>query len=112
MAERTFTYQEALQSFPEVQRLTERAVERIRGLHREDAELAEEERREGQLESATREVIQEWAEAVTALGCQVKGLWLVDWDSGDGYFCWRYPERALAHFHGYEEGFAGRMPVV
>ena len=37
---------------------------------------------------------------------------LVDWDAGDGYFCWRYPEPALAHFHGYEEGFAGRVPIA
>ncbi len=46
-----------------------------------------------------------------SLGAEVKGLWLVDWDSGDGYFCWRFPEAALAFFHTYEEGFAGRLPV-
>ena len=53
-----------------------------------------------------------WAEELGSLGLEVKGAWLVDWDSGDGYFCWRYPEPALAHFHGYEDGFAGRVPVA
>ena len=43
--------------------------------------------------------------------CVVKGLWLVDWDCGDGYYCWRYPEASIAHFHGYDDGFNGRMPI-
>jgi hypothetical protein len=38
-------------------------------------------------------------------------VWLVDWDSGAGYYCWRYPEESLGHFHGYQEGFAGRVPI-
>jgi hypothetical protein len=52
-----------------------------------------------------------WAQQVQSLGAEVKGLWLVDWDSGDGYFCWRFPEETLAFFHTYEEGFAGRLPI-
>ena len=36
---------------------------------------------------------------------------LVDWDSGDGYYCWRFPEAAIAFFHTYDEGFAGRIPI-
>ncbi len=26
-----------------------------------------------------------WVAEITSLGCLVKGLWLVDWDSGDGF---------------------------
>ena len=46
-----------------------------------------------------------------ALGLDVKGLWLVDFDNGSGYYCWRWPETELAYFHGYEEGFAGRVRI-
>ena len=46
-----------------------------------------------------------------SLGLEIKGLWLVDFDSGAGYYCWKYPEPAIDHFHGYEEGFAGRLPL-
>ena len=34
-------------------------------------------------------------------------MFLVDFDNGEGYYCWKWPEREVDHFHGYEEGFAG-----
>jgi hypothetical protein len=46
-----------------------------------------------------------------AFGADVKGLWLVDFDNGSGYYCWRWPEPELAHFHGYDEGFSGRVRI-
>jgi hypothetical protein len=45
------------------------------------------------------------------MGCEVKGLWLVDFDNGEGYYCWQYPESNLEYFHGYTEGFAGRSKL-
>ena len=36
----------------------------------------------------------------------------LDFDKGDGYYCWKYPEPALNHFHGYEEGFGGRLSLM
>jgi len=65
---------------------------------------------EGEPEEYQR-TIMEWAESVVALGVEVKGIWLVDFDSGGGYYCWRYPEPALEYFHGYEEGFSGRVKL-
>ena len=28
-----------------------------------------------------------------------------------GYYCWRWPETRLDYFHGYDEGFAGRVRI-
>ena len=58
-----------------------------------------------------RELVAKWARELTDLGLEIKGLWLVDFDSGAGYYCWKYPEKDLGHFHSYEEGFAGRVPL-
>ncbi|HEX7581257.1 MAG TPA: DUF2203 family protein, partial [Thermoanaerobaculia bacterium] len=33
----------------------------------------------------------------------------VDFDCGAGYYCWSWPEESLDFFHGYKEGFAGRV---
>ena len=62
-------------------------------------------------EAAYQEIVQSWVDEVTSLGCEVKRLWLVDWDNGGGYYCWRYPEESLGFFHTYEDGFQGRIPI-
>jgi hypothetical protein len=93
---RIFTYEEAAAMLPDVQRITSDAVERAR-------ELGDEETEE------TEALLEEWALAIMALGIEVKGLWLIDFDSGSGYYCWKYPETSLQFFHGYEEGFGGRV---
>ena len=36
---------------------------------------------------------------------------VVDFDNGEGYYCWRYPEETIGHYHGYDDGFAGRMKI-
>jgi len=109
--ERIFTYEEALDTFAEVRDLTARAIHQIRALYNSIQSREEMERRHNELEAATSQVIEAWTEEVTAMGCLVKGLWLVDWDCGDGFYCWRYPEASIAHFHDYDDGFTGRIPI-
>ena len=96
---KTFTYEEASALLPEVQRITQQAVDEV------------EELPEGESADAQR-VLMHWAESIIALGVEVKGLWLVDFDCGVGYYCWHWPEPSLQFFHGYEEGFGGRVPMV
>jgi hypothetical protein len=99
VAKLIWTYEQAAAMLPEVQRITADAVKRIDELSEEEAVESE-------------RVVTEWAESILRLGIEVKGLWLIDFDSGSGYYCWRYPEPALEHFHGYEEGFGGRVKLV
>ena len=61
--------------------------------------------------SRIQHIVNGWADEVRALGVEVKGLWLVDFDNGEGYYCWKYPEDTVGHYHGYEEGFAGRISI-
>ena len=98
MPRKTFTYEEAAALLPEVQRLTADAADRVDELP-EDA-----------VDDYQR-IVQEWAEAVMSFGIDVKGLWLIDFDSGSGYYCWQHPEPSLQHFHGYDEGFPGRVKL-
>ena len=98
---RTFTLDEARSALPGVLKLTEEAATRY-GRFGEGG-IETEEARQG--------VVEDWARQIVALGAEIKGLWLVDFDSGGGYYCWKYPEPSLGHFHGYDEGFSGRMPL-
>jgi len=92
-----FTLDEAREALPKVREITAEAVASY-----ESADGAEEQQ---------QEIVGRWVRRITSLGLEVKGLWLVDFDSGAGYYCWKYPEPALEYFHGYEEGFAGRLPL-
>lgn len=98
---RVFTLDEAGALLPRVRQLTEEAAELYSRFGENGIES----------EEARHKVVEEWANQIIALGLEIKGLWLVDFDSGAGYYCWKYPEPALSHFHGYEEGFSGRVPL-
>ena len=106
-----FSLEAAARLLPEVKHLTadavrqtESLVARMRGLPDEDPEYEK-------LASALQEVVDGWTDAVHSLGGETKGPWLVDFDNGEGYYCWCYPESAVAHYHGYHEGFAGRTRI-
>ena len=94
-----FTLAEAREALPRVREITAEAVARYESLGESEAEEQQ------------QEIVGEWVRQITGLGLEVKGLWLVDFDSGAGYYCWKYPESSLEYFHGYDEGFSGRLPL-
>ena len=111
---RVFTLEEAEALLPAVKSTTSPVFELASSLAQElgEAEAREEESRAEELRERLQTLVESWAEAIRDLGPDVKGLWLVDFDSGDGYWCWAYPEEELGHWHSYEAGFGGRMPEI
>lgn len=108
---RVFSLAEAKTLFPLVRRITQAAyaeLDPVRkildGLLPTDPQLAE-------IEARYEVVVKRWVGKMGRLGLVVKGLWLVDFDTGDGYLCWKFPELRLAHYHSYDEGFANRRPL-
>ena len=107
---KTFSLGEAQGLLPDVRERTRLAVEEIHtlSLSADDEETEGSETNEGFKEETTR-ILTEWARDVESMGAEVKGPWLVDFDCGGGYYCWSWPEETLDFFHGYKEGFAGRV---
>jgi hypothetical protein len=97
-----FSYEEASVLLAEVRLATEDAYRRVE-------RLSESSGRAVQAEADA--IVQAWAQGLLARGLEIKGLWLVDFDNGSGYYCWRYPEERLDFYHSYEEGFGGRMRI-
>jgi hypothetical protein len=110
---RVFTLAEAQELMPKVKEATAPAFELASSLAQElgQAEKVGEESRAEELRERLQALVESWAEAIRDFGPDVKGLWLVDFDSGDGYWCWAYPEEELTHWHSYEAGFSGRIPI-
>jgi hypothetical protein len=105
---KVFSYGEAVAMLPEVRRLTEEAHQQVTALTTQAADSGATRQ---EVEELVGEVIRDWAQAMVSRGLEVKGLWLVDWDNGSGYYCWKHPEDGLHYFHSYEEGFRGRMRI-
>ncbi len=61
-----------------------------------------------ELEAQIDSAILQWETKIRKLGGIPKGLWLVDFDHGSGYYCWKFPEIGLRFGHGYNDGFLGR----
>ena len=111
---RTFTLEEAQSRMPDVRRLTEPVYFLAASLAQEltEAEEAGDAAHAEDLKGRLQSLVESWSEGVQDLGADVKGLWLVDFDSGDGYWCWAWPETELSHWHSYEGGFRSRVPAA
>ena len=75
---RTFTYEDALNTFPQVRDLTNAAVRQIEAMLNRVQSRDEMEARKEELRGAYERIVQAWVEEVSSMGCEVKGLWLVD----------------------------------
>jgi hypothetical protein len=106
-----FSLDEARALLPRVVRMTADAVRRSELLTAQLNGIAEDDPQHATLSEALREVVNAWADELQTLGAEPKGLWLVDFDNGVGYYCWRYPEPGISHYHGYADGFAGRVTI-
>ena len=109
---RQFTLGDAQQVLPTVRELTAEAVERTERLSKTLDALPVSDPRRTEMLVEFDEIVAVWAREMDALGIVVKGLWLVDFDNGDGYYCWKHPETVISHYHGYDDGFGGRMKIV
>ncbi|RHX86085.1 DUF2203 domain-containing protein [Leptospira stimsonii] len=111
MERKIWTYEEARIILPMVREITEEYYSYVSGLTTELREKILPENEMEQKEESVRNSIFEWSSKVQDYGIEVKGLWLIDFDHGNGYYCWHLGEEDLLFEHGYEEGFAGRKLI-
>lgn len=64
------------------------------------------------LEKQVNDLIQSWNDKIRKLGADPRGLWVVDFNSGEGYYCWKHPEIDILYWHSYEDGYSGRKPLA
>ncbi|MHB1581739.1 MAG: DUF2203 family protein [Acidithiobacillus sp.] len=108
---RVFTLHEAEAIFPLVRFITAQAHDELTSVLESMRVSMENRAALIQHEGHYEEIVQRWINKMERLGVVVSGLWLVDFDTGDGYLCWRYPEVALGFYHGRDQGFGQRRPL-
>lgn len=108
-----FSLDEAQALLSVVFRITKTYSERVEALiERLDTLPAGNDTLTSSLETQVNSLIQEWQNKVQKLGAMPKGLWIADFDSGDGYYCWKYPERRIEFWHKYTDGYSKRVRVT
>lgn len=106
---RRFSLVEASRLLPLVYRLTDDVSREVKNLvHCLETLPDKKSERARELEARVDGLIQRWQGKIQKLGAHPKGLWLVDFDHGDGYYCWKFPENSISYEHGYQDGFSGR----
>ncbi|HAG91532.1 MAG TPA: DUF2203 domain-containing protein [Bdellovibrionales bacterium] len=107
-----FSLDQARSLLPIIRKITAEVAERVESLlvklesspTTESFEISE-------TEAEVNSLISKWHSKMSKLGVKAKGLWYVDFDNGEGYYCWKYPEADLFYYHSYEDGFTGRKRI-
>jgi hypothetical protein len=133
MSSRTFTLEEAQDLLPVLESLLRQSIEGKKQIESIDAEfqalshriflnggtsvnVLHFARRKAEREK-TFQRIKDAMDEIDAMGVQVKDLdiGLLDFpcevDGATVLLCWKLGEKAITHWHGVSEGFAGRKPI-
>jgi len=107
-----FSLEQVRQILPIIRRITEEISEKVDN-HITEIEATPNSQKKviATLEEQINELIHLWNEKIKKLGAIPKGLWLVDFDFGRGYYCWKYPETDVVHWHTRDEGYSNRRPL-
>lgn len=109
---RSFNLQQVHDLLPVIYRLTDDAHLEVKNLlNQKKALRGINEDRVLEIDRGIETIINTWEKKVQRLGAVPKGLWLADFDKGDGYYCWKFPETKISYWHGYDEGFTGRKEI-
>ena len=89
--------EQANQLMPYVQGITEKAAKAVLVLAQERDLFEMGDAGYEDCVARIQEVIDSWVEQVDEVGLKPCGLWGVDFDKGDGYYSWKYPEPSLEY---------------
>ncbi len=111
---RKFSVEELEKILPIVRRITDEYFEKLQTLmsRLEALRTRDENQFDPNFTAIEKEIndnVQSWQTKLEKLGAQTKGLWIADFDAGDGYYCWKYPEEKVRYWHQYNDGFRGRV---
>lgn len=110
--QRVFTLKEAEALLPLVFRMTEDAQKEVKHLMNcLEAIPNRQSERAKEWEAQIDDIVLRWQRKVEKLGMHPKGLWLADFDNGEGYYCWKFPETRIQYSHSYQDGFSGRKLI-
>ena len=98
--EKIFSYSEAQNLLTIVMRMTDQASQQVQKLIDQMDQINQ--TSAGDLsahEEKINKIIEGWQNKILKIGAVPKGIWIVDFDFGQGYFCWKHSETKLEFWH-------------
>jgi hypothetical protein len=107
-----FNLDEARELLDLVKRITDRHQQELIPIrYRLDRMLSNDPRR-AEIETEFERVVERWKVKMEQLGVYATSLWVVEFDVGDGYLSWRYPELSISHFRSYDSSLSERQKLT
>jgi hypothetical protein len=107
-----FTREMVNEVVPALRKVTEDAIRDTNAVLAKVSYVPEKSMQYKLLEKEFDEAVMRWVDKIHRLGGYAKDMWLVDFDTGEGYLCWRYPEPSIEYFHSYTGGFKTRKRLT
>ena len=106
-----FNLSEAKEHLPLVASITENHQNELAPIQARLNRMLSNDPRRAPIERAYENVVDKWRAKIEHLGASVHGLWVVEFDVGEGVLSWRYPELSINYIRLHEQSFASRTKL-
>ena len=103
-----FDLNEASQLLPLIQAITCKHQAQLAPIQLQLNKMLSNDPRRKYIELEYEAEVNMWKAKIEKLGAKVFGLWVVEFDVGEGHLCWRHPELSLNYFRPIGADFADR----
>lgn len=110
--DRIFSLAEAQSVFPLVQAITQKHKVELEPQQLRLNKILANDPRRPRMENEYQAVVRRWRTKIEQLGATVTGLWVVEFNMGEGGLSWRHPELSLHYFRPRHAVFSDRVPLA
>jgi hypothetical protein len=110
--QKLFNLSEARALLPLVQTITQQQQKQLQPVQTRLNKMLSNDPRRNSIEQDYECVVARWKNKIETLGAAVAGLWLVEFDVGEGVLSWRNPELSLNYFRANNTPFSARVKLA
>lgn len=110
--EKLFNLAEAKNLLPLVKSVTQKHQSELEPVQDRLNRMLSNDPRRNPIEQEYQQLVSRWKAKIEKLGANVRGLWVVEFNVGEGSISWRYPELGLSYFRQNGADLASRLKLV
>lgn len=110
--DKLFNLAEARELLPLVQSITQKHHQELSPIRLRLEKMLSNDPRRASVETLYEGIVRRWKDKIELLGASVAGLWVVEFNVGEGCLSWRYPELTLGSFRANNKPLAERQKLA